>query len=367
MRHLAREDIVRELTYTGRVFSGEEAFSFGFATRIAADPRAAALADRARQAIGRGAKLTAQLLSFARVQSLVPKVVDVKALLLGMQDLLGVSVGSGVHIAYDLCAEPAWARFDSGQFEMALLNLAVNARDAMPGGGELTISTRIAEEDAGSGKPAQVVVAVADQGQGIAPNLLSKVFEPFFTTKPLGSGTGLGLSQVYGFARQSGGSTRIVSTEGKGTRVEMRFPCVAPEEPVDARDAPSDEAAGASRRILVIEDDPEVRRVIVDSLELAGHRVTAAADGVQGLAMLDEVDPELLIVDYAMPQMNGAEVIAAARTARPGLPVVLATGYADMAEVGRVLGTQSILTKPFDIGALQRAVSLAMAGRREDA
>ncbi len=145
----------------------------------------------------------------------------------------------------------------------------------------------------------------------------------------------------------------------------MRFPCIAPEEPVDLRDAPSDEAAGARRRILVIEDDPEVRRVIVDSLELAGHRVTAAADGVQGLAILDEVEPELLIVDYAMPQMNGAEVIAAARSVRPGLPVVLATGYADMDEVGRVLGTQSILTKPFDIGSLQRAVSLAMAGARD--
>jgi signal transduction histidine kinase/ActR/RegA family two-component response regulator len=330
--------------------------------RRSTDPRATALADRARQAIGRGSKLTAQLLSFARVQSLVPKVVDVRALLAEMQDLLAVSVGAAVHIDYDLCDEPAWARLDSGQFEMALLNLAVNARDAMPRGGRLTISTRITADEAGpdSDEPPNVVVTVADQGEGIAPNLLSKVFEPFFTTKPLGSGTGLGLSQVYGFARQSGGSARIVSTQGRGTRVEMVFPRVEAEGGDDERQVVSEGVGSAGRRILVIEDDPEVRRVIVDSLELSGHAVTAAADGVAGLALLDAVEPELLIVDYAMPLMNGADVIKAARAQRPGLPVVLATGYADMAEVGLVVGTQSILTKPFDISALQQAVSLAM-------
>jgi signal transduction histidine kinase/ActR/RegA family two-component response regulator len=328
--------------------------------RRSTDPRATALADRARQAIGRGSKLTSQLLSFARVQSLVPKVIDVRALLAEMQDLLAVSVGAAVHIDYDLCDEPAWARLDSGQFEMALLNLAVNARDAMPRGGRLTISTRISAEEADPDGAPSVVVAVADQGEGIAPNLLSKVFEPFFTTKPLGSGTGLGLSQVYGFARQSGGSARIVSTQGRGTRVEMIFPCVEAGDGDDDRQVLADEVAGARRRILVIEDDPEVRRVIVDSLELSGHAVTAAADGVAGLALLDAVEPELLIVDYAMPLMNGADVIKAARAQRPGLPVVLATGYADMAEVGLVVGTQSILTKPFDISALLQAVSLAM-------
>jgi signal transduction histidine kinase len=328
--------------------------------RKAPDPRSAALAGRARQAIGRGARLTAQLLSFARVQSLVPRVVDVRALLSEMHDLLEVSVGAGVNIEYDLCDEPAWARLDAGQFEMALLNLAVNAKDAMPGGGKLTISARIEADDANDSEPTSVVVTVGDQGEGIAPNLLSRVFEPFFTTKPLGSGTGLGLSQVYGFTRQSGGSAKILSTEGHGTRVEMRFPRVEAEAAEVARERVVGDVAGVRRRILVIEDDPEVRRVIVDSLELSGHRVTAAADGVEGLALIDEVDPELLIVDYAMPIMNGAEVIKAARVHRPSLPVVLATGYADMAEVGLVLGTQSILTKPFDINSLQQAVSLAI-------
>jgi signal transduction histidine kinase/ActR/RegA family two-component response regulator len=328
--------------------------------RMSADPRAAALAKRARNSIGRGSKLTAQLLSFARAQSLVPKVVDVRALLLDMQDLLSVSVGAAVHIDYQLGDGPAWVRLDAGQFEMALLNLAVNAKDAMPRGGKLTVSIGLAEHDDDPGAPADVVVSVADQGEGIAPNLLSKVFEPFFTTKPLGSGTGLGLSQVYGFAQQSGGSARIWSALGHGTRVDMLFPRVAAESAERDRPATRDEGAGVRRRIVVIEDDAEVRRVIVESLEMAGHSVTAAADGVHGLALVDQVEPELLIVDYAMPMMNGAEVIKAVRARRPGLPVVLATGYADMAEVGLVLGTKSILTKPFDIDELQRAVSLAM-------
>ena len=332
--------------------------------RHSEDPRATALADRAKQAIGRGSKLTAQLLSFARVQSLVPKVADVQALLLGMQDLLGVSVGSAVRIVYDLCTEAAWARLDPAQFEMALLNLAVNAKDAMPNGGDLTISVRVEVVDGDLPSTPHVVITVADQGAGIAPSLLSKVFEPFFTTKPLGSGTGLGLSQVYGFVRQSGGSTNIASTEGQGTRVEMRFPSVEPTGVEMERQSAPPDAASARHRILVIEDDAEVRRVIVESLELLGHRVAAAADGVEGLAMLDVVEPEMLVVDYAMPRMNGAEVIAAARARRPDLPVVLATGYADMAEVGQVLGTQSILTKPFDIEALRHAISLAMAPQR---
>ncbi len=328
--------------------------------RQSSSPGVAALADRARQAIGRGSQLTAKLLSFARVQSLVPKVVDLRALLIGIQDLLAVSVGSTVQITYDLCTEPTWARLDSGQFEMALLNLAVNAKDAMPRGGMLTISTRIATPDARPAESSTIVVEVADQGAGIAPNLLPKVFEPFFTTKPLGSGTGLGLSQVYGFTKQSNGSARIFSTEGEGTRVEMHFPSVPPEQSDCHRPATTDRVAADRRRILVIEDDEDVRRVIVDSLELAGHSVTAAADGVAGLAMMNDVTPDLLIVDYAMPLMNGAEVIKAARAVRPGLPVVLATGYADMAEVDLVLDTHSILTKPFDIDALQQAVSRAV-------
>jgi signal transduction histidine kinase/ActR/RegA family two-component response regulator len=328
-------------------------------SRLSAQPKAVAVADRAKRAVGRGSKLTAQLLSFARAQSLLPKVVDVRELLLGMQELLAVSVGTSIPIEYALSEEPTWARIDAGQLEMAVLNLAVNAKDAMPRGGKLTISTRVVEPEPGVRESRDVVIAVSDQGVGIAPQLLSKVFDPFFTTKPVGSGTGLGLSQVYGFARQSGGNARISSTPGHGTVVEMLFPWVEADITAAASGLVAENNDTAPRRILVIEDDAEVRRVIVDSLELQGHVVTAAPNGVDGLAALDMQAPDLLIVDYAMPGMNGAEVIKNARAKLPDLPVVLATGYADMVEVGRVLGTQSILIKPFDIAALQTAVGVA--------
>jgi signal transduction histidine kinase/ActR/RegA family two-component response regulator len=333
-------------------------------SRLATEPKAAAVADRAKRAVSRGSKLTAQLLSFARVQSLLPRVTDVRALLLGMQELLAVSVGSTIRIELDLCDDPSWARLDASQFEMAVLNLVVNAKDAMPGGGLLRLSTRLEPGDATA--RGSVVLAVADQGMGIPAALLSKVFDPFFTTKPVGSGTGLGLSQVYGFARQSGGSARIVSTLGRGTTVEMSFPSVEAASTVSSNDDAGTAVEAIPRRILVIEDDPEVRRVIVDSLELSGHSVTSATNGIDGLAALRKTPPELLIVDYAMPKMNGAEVIKRARERLPNLPVVLATGYADMAEVAGVLGTQSILIKPFDIAALLHAVGQATGGPPEE-
>jgi len=208
-------------------------------------------------------------------------------------------------------------------------------------------------------------VTVQDSGTGIPAHVLGKVFDPFFTTKPVGSGTGLGLSQVYGFAKQSGGLAFIHSEEGQGTRVEMLFP--ASQERVE--DVPeriealeTELGAGHRHRVLVVEDDAEVRRVIAESLDLLGCSVVQAADGFAGLAALDDARPDLLVVDYAMPNMNGAAFIAQARERIGDVPVVLATGYADMAEVGRVLGTQSILIKPFDIATLARAVRQALGG-----
>jgi signal transduction histidine kinase/ActR/RegA family two-component response regulator len=334
-------------------------------TRLAPEPRVAGIAALAKRAVGRGSKLTGQLLAFARAQSLLPRLTDINALLLGMQDLLAVSVGAGVPIRLALCEGPAWAWLDPSQMEMALLNLALNAKDAMARGGTLTLSTRIGDAAGAELPPGRyVTVSVADQGPGIAPHLLPKVFDPFFTTKPVGSGTGLGLSQVYGFAKQSGGLARISSELGHGTMVELSFPAVdrPPDRPPDEPVAASPAAAG-QHRILVVEDDADVRRVIVESLQIAGHHVTAAADGNDGLAALQRSTPDLLIADYAMPGMNGAEVIHKAHELVPDLPVILATGYADMAEVGRVLGTQSILIKPFDIAALLAAVSQAVGPR----
>ncbi|MDM0091172.1 response regulator [Variovorax sp. J22G40] len=330
--------------------------------RVAKDEKVLGIAARAKGAVGRGAKLTGQLLSFARNQSLLPRLTDVNALLEGMRELVVVSVGPAIQVEMAVCEQPAWAMLDANQLEMAVLNLAVNARDAMPAGGTLSISTQLAETTGGE-LPAgsYVTVAVRDTGVGIAPQLLTKVFDPFFTTKPVGSGTGLGLSQVYGFARQSGGQAVLRSEEGQGTVVEMSFP--ASREGAEAPVADSllpQQSATRRQKVLVVEDDAEVRRVLVESLSMLGYVVSEAAEGSSGLAALASAPHDLLVVDYAMPGLNGAEVIAKAREMVGDIPVILVTGYADMAQVGRVLGTQSVLIKPFDIATLASAVSKAL-------
>ena len=350
--------------------------------RLNTAPKVASIAAQAKRAVSRGSRLTGQLLSFARTQSLLPRVTDINALLADMGELVSVSAGAKVEVRFELAAEPVVSLVDANQLEMAVLNLAVNAKDAMPDGGTLTIATRSEPAEPGaldqrhetegratSVRPSaarkRVVVSVQDTGQGIPAHLLTKVFDPFFTTKGPGEGTGLGLSQVYGFARQSGGDVRIASEPGNGALIEMVFPAARADDvgalaPAAAPDIDL-AIAGQAHRILVVEDDPDVRRVISESLRLYGHVVTEAPDGAAGLAALAEETPDLLIVDYVMPGMNGAEVIALARSQVADLPVIMATGYADMAEVGRVLGTRSILIKPFDISTLYRAVAQALA------
>nr|WP_205964424.1 response regulator [Ramlibacter agri] len=319
--------------------------------------------ERAKSASRRGARLTNQLLSFARSQSLLPKLTHVNQLLNGMRDLLEISVGSGVEVQFDLCEEDAAVVLDPGQLEMAILNLAVNSKDAMPEGGKLAIATGTRyfdtdERDLPAGD--YVLLTITDNGTGIAPNILAKVFDPFFTTKPVGRGTGLGLSQVYGFARQSGGIARLRSVEGQGTVVELLFPQAdsEAEEPTSMRNQePAVPAQAGSCHILVVEDDPDVRRVIVECLSLIGYRVTEAANGHEALQQLETIKPDLLVVDYAMPDMTGAEVISEARKRIGDIPVILATGYADMAAVERLAGRPRILRKPFDIAQLGDAVA----------
>ncbi len=324
--------------------------------------------DRAKSAARRGAKLTGQLLSFARNQSLLPRLTHVNDLLVGMKDLLEISAGPGVAVEFELFQGPTAVVIDDSQLEMAVLNLAVNSRDAMPKGGRLQISTSSrshVEGDAGELKPGEyVVVSVTDTGDGIPPQLLTKVFDPFFTTKPVGSGTGLGLSQVYGFARQSGGLVFVRSEIDVGTTVEMLFP-VAPADAADVHErleTPVDRKAAPAHTILVVEDDADVRRVIVECLGLIGYSVTEAANGTAGLAAMALARPDLLMVDYAMPDMTGAEVISKARELWTDLPVILATGYADMAAVERLAGKLAILRKPFDINTLGDAVAGALEG-----
>jgi signal transduction histidine kinase/ActR/RegA family two-component response regulator len=327
--------------------------------------------DRAKSAARRGARLTNQLLSFARSQSLLPKLTRVNQLLLGMKDLLDISVGSAVEVELDLCEEDASAILDPSQMEMAILNLAVNSRDAMPQGGKLKITTgtRFLDDDRDLPAGDYVLVSVSDTGEGIPPGILSKVFDPFFTTKPVGRGTGLGLSQVYGFARQSGGVARLRSEEGQGTTVEMLFPEADgdAEEQTLQKQQPAVPALAGACHILVVEDDTDVRRVIVECLSLIGYKVTEAANGSEALASLAAAKPDLLVVDYAMPDMTGAEVISEARKMVGDVPVILATGYADMAAVERLAGKPRILRKPFDIAALGDAVSSVLESAREKA
>jgi signal transduction histidine kinase/CheY-like chemotaxis protein len=325
--------------------------------------------DRAKSAARRGARLTNQLLSFARSQSLLPRLVSVNRLLTGMKDLLEISVGSAIEVELQLCAEPASVVLDPSQLEMAVINLAVNARDAMPEGGRLTIATgvgaRSGEADLAAGD--YVTVTVTDTGSGIPPSVLPKVFDPFFTTKPVGQGTGLGLSQVYGFARQSGGTAVIRSEPGQGTSVELLFPAATADTPeVQHAQAPVVPQPAKSSHILVVEDDPDVRRVIVECLSLIGYRVTEAANGTEGLAALAATQPDLMVVDYAMPDMTGAEMISRSREIAE-LPVIMATGYADMAAVERLAGKPTILRKPFDLATLGNAVADLLEARRERA
>jgi signal transduction histidine kinase/ActR/RegA family two-component response regulator len=325
--------------------------------------------ERAKSAARRGARLTNQLLSFARSQSLLPRLTRVNQLILGMKDLLEISVGSAIEVELDLCEEDATVMLDASQLEMAILNLAVNSRDAMPEGGKLKITTgtRFLDEDRDLPEGDYVLVSVSDTGAGIPPSVLSKVFDPFFTTKPIGRGTGLGLSQVYGFARQSGGLARIRSEEGQGTTVEMLFPeaDADAEEVTAVKQLPAVPALAGACHILVVEDDPDVRRVIVECLSLIGYKVTEAANGTEALASLAAAKPDLLVIDYAMPDMTGAEVISEARKLVGDLPVILATGYADMAAVERLAGKPRILRKPFDIAQLGDAVSSVLEASRE--
>ncbi len=347
-----------------------------FILRAAAEGRIADCARRAKEAIARGTRLTAQLLSFARAQSLAPKLQDVNALIANLSELIGVSVGSRVTLVLDLAPEPLDALLDGPQLEMAVLNMAVNSRDAMPDGGRLTIRTRAVESAPGDATdelaPAvssdgpgpgpgrgrgHVQVSVEDEGVGIPPSLLAKVFDPFFTTKPDGQGTGLGLSQVYGFARQSGGSAEVRSTVGTGTTVVLCFPRAerAAGNPVATVAAALE--GRPEQEVLVVEDDANVRQGLVEGLRLLNYTVREAADGSAGLQELERRRPSLLLADYLMPGMNGAQLVAAARRLHPGMPILIATGYADMAQVEEVIERRAVLTKPFDLETLAAAVA----------
>jgi signal transduction histidine kinase len=299
----------------------------------AGDARAQRLIDGAIQGAYRGAALTQRLLAFARRQSLELAPTDVVELVSGMKDLLARSLGPEIGLSFDLTTRPAISLIDANQVELALLNLAVNARDAMPNGGELRIGVdRVSEADAGEVPGGEFVrVWVSDSGTGMDEATLQRAIDPFFSTKELGKGTGLGLSMVHGLAVQLHGELRLQSTLGKGTRAELYFPATLQ---IAARRSENDVAivpAARRSRILLVDDDALISRSSVDMLEDLGHEVLGASSGKEALDVLRSTDPiDLLITDFAMPGMTGMQLIECAREIFPDLHVLLATGYAEL-------------------------------------
>ncbi|HYD87796.1 MAG TPA: PAS domain S-box protein [Vitreimonas sp.] len=300
--------------------------------------------DAALASAHRAASLTSRLLAFGRRQSLDIKPVDVAAAVRSMEILLARSVGENIKLRMQLA--PAVAMTDANQLETAILNLAVNARDAMPNGGELTIETRAAHDRF-------VSVVVSDTGLGMAPDVLEKVFDPFFTTKPIGQGTGLGLSMVHGFVMQSGGDIGITSAPGRGTVVTLLLP-IADRSPEAQK--PREEAAieGAGETVLVVEDDPQVRMLVFEVLSELGYNVLEADDARQALAILDRRRVDLLVSDVGLPGLNGRQLAEMARARAPRLKVLFMTGYAEHAQVRSSFldDGMELITKPFEIEEL---------------
>ncbi len=291
--------------------------------------------------------------------------VDLRELLTGMGDLLERSLGPAVRLHVEFQPGPCVAMADTNQLELAIVNLAVNARDAMPDGGRLTI--RVEEVDFGAalsdlGPGRYWRIAVADTGVGMSLETRQRAFEPFYTTKGMGKGTGLGLSQVYGIARQSGGTAIIDSVADKGTTVSILLPRTEGKPQPDAFVAalmPSVEPVKQSREetLLVVDDDVDVRRFLVASVTAMGYRVIEAANGHEALEVLDGgLRPNLMILDFAMPGMNGAEVAAEALRRLPGIRILIATGYADTKALQGAIGALPMLRKPFLVADLAKAI-----------
>jgi PAS domain S-box-containing protein len=302
--------------------------------RIPDDPRLHRLIDGALQGAERGASLTQRLLAFARQQDLKALPVNLGALIRGMIDLLERSLGPRIALRLDIPENLPPARVDANQLELAILNLAINSRDAMPDGGSIDI--KVAETrssgDATLQPGSYLKVSVIDTGKGMTPDILKKAIEPFFSSKPLGKGTGLGLSMVHGLAVQLGGALQLSSTVGKGTTATLILPIATAAAEAES---PAHVAAKVNRSavILFVDDDPLIAMSTTEMLEDLGHRVIGANSGLHALDIIKSEQPlDLMMTDHVMPGMTGIELAAASRAVRPSLPILLATGYADLPE-----------------------------------
>jgi PAS domain S-box-containing protein len=331
------------------------------------DPRALSNVDAAMRAAWRGGQLTQQLLAYARRQNLVPRPVDVNAVIIGMGDLLQRSLGGLVQVETDLAADLWPATSDPTQLELVLLNLAINSRDAMPTGGRLRVVTsNVHEADverSGTLDPGDYVrIAVIDSGTGMLPDIMARAFEPFFTTKEIGKGSGLGLAQVYGVATQFGGTARLASNTGGGTTAEVFLPRTTTVQAVIATPEPqATDAAVDDGIVLVVDDDPDAREIAVTFLREAGYEVEEAGDGPEARDILAARPVCLALVDYAMPMMSGSEFVHLARQIQPDLPVIYVTGVADTLAL-REQARDPIVMKPYSSATLLKIVRELMLG-----
>jgi signal transduction histidine kinase/CheY-like chemotaxis protein len=322
--------------------------------------------DSAREGAERAASMTNRLLAFSRQQALAPEPINVNQLVSGMSALLHRAIGEQVRIETVLAGGLWQTHADPHQLEQVILNLAVNGRDAMEEGGRLTIESanchldeEYTRENLGVPAGQYVLLAVTDTGSGIPKEIVEKVFDPFFTTKPVGKGTGLGLSQVYGFVQQSGGLIKIYSEVGQGTSVKIYLPRFLGELTVQADEPPRQEILPGQERVLVVEDEPGVRRLSVEALREFGYQVIEADGAVSALRLLDgDTDIQLLFTDIVMPDMNGARLAEEARRRRPDLKVLYTTGYSRNAVIhnGVLDAGVHIIMKPYSLEALARKV-----------
>ncbi len=330
--------------------------------------------DAATTSSQRAAALTQRLLAFSRRQSLDARPVELNALVGAMQHLLRSTLGESVRILTEEAPAPLHAALDANQFESALLNLAINARDAMPNGGELALRTfplRLADGERAT-VPAgdYAVVAVSDTGTGMPPEVVERAFEPFFTTKPIGKGTGLGMSMVYGFMQQSGGHIAIDSTPGQGTTISLFIPQVEADADPEPAVHAAPVALGAGQSILVVEDDPQVRMLVTVVLEDLGYTVEVVGDADGALPVLASARRlDLLVTDVGLPGMNGRQLAEIARQSRSELPVLFMTGYAEKAQERSAFlePGMSMIAKPFLLEAFSDAVRSALADAVSDA
>jgi len=335
--------------------------------RMPQDPALLRLLDNAMNAANRGSSLTSRMLAFARRQELKSQRIDVRELVRGMTELLERSLGPSVIVETQFPLELPSVETDANQLESALLNLVVNSRDAMHGEGRITIFARevvVAEQDAGLAEGIYVCLSVADDGAGMDPQILARAIDPFFTTKGVGKGTGLGLSMVQGFAEQSGGRLILRSTPGEGTTAELWFPArAAAARPYNAAATTAVRLDDIdSARILVVDDDDLVLTNSVAMLEDLGHSVSAARSGPEALELMSRSTFDIVLTDQAMPQMTGAQLASEIRKTRPLLPIIIATGYAELppgvdSELPR-------LSKPFTQRELANAIAQVLLPRK---